>query len=44
MEERYRLAPRLRIEVVRDEGAPFYKEPVRGLADVFRLLNEATRA
>ena len=44
METRYRLAPRIRIEVVRDEGAPFYKEPVRGPADVFRLLTEEARS
>jgi DNA repair protein RadC len=30
--------------MVRDEGAPFYKEPVRGPADVFRLLADEARS
>ena len=40
MEQRYRLAPRVRIEVVRDAGHRFYRKPVKGPADVFGLLSE----
>ena len=43
MSEQYRLGPRIRIEMLRDEGGPFYREPVRGPADVFRLLAEESR-
>lgn len=43
MSEQYRLGPRIRIEMLRDEGGPFYREPVRGPADVFRLLVEEAR-
>lgn len=44
METQYRLAPRVRIEVVHDEGGTFYKEPVRGPADVFRLLGAEAKS
>ena len=40
MEKLYRIAPRIRIEAVRDEGTPFYGKPIRGPADVFRMLSE----
>jgi DNA repair protein RadC len=43
MKNRYRVAPRIRIEVVRDEAAPFYGSPLRGPADVFRMLSEEAR-
>ena len=43
MAKRYRIGPRIRIEVVRDEGAPFYGKPLRGPADVFRMISEEAR-
>lgn len=44
MEQRYRVLPRIRIEVVHDEEGLFYKEPVRGPADVFRMLGAEARS
>jgi DNA repair protein RadC len=43
MEKRYRTLPRVRIEVVHDEESPFYMTPVRGPADIFKMLGTEAR-
>jgi DNA repair protein RadC len=40
----YRVTPRIRIEVVHDAEDPFYKTPVRGPADIFKMLGAEARS
>lgn len=38
--KRYMLAPRLRLEMVRDAGARYVRRPIRAAGDVYRFLRD----
>lgn len=44
MEKRYRVLPRVRIEVVHDESGPFSNTPILGPADIFKMLGAEARS